>query len=261
MFLADLTHFLRAVFWRWQSWAGGSGVGGAVVVLIGLWERSFNRSITTPVYIAIIVGAFLVGAVFTAWRDQYRMVLELTARLANGPALKVPVNGCYVDTREFSWHEVSWRKQNASCIHLRIINDPKFPTEHGNANGIGATIAFLDSNNTELFNLDGRWGDSTQPSSVERGQSTFHLLTVDLPIGRTREIDIAFKYPEETDCFAFNNESYQFPRFQHPARRLVGTWFSARVRIRGPNVDHSWIVSFRNPGAGSGLEVVGCAAI
>lgn len=65
--------FLKAVFWRWQSWAGGSGIGGAIVVLLAIWDRLIpQHPVSNRMYVAITIIGFLTGAFFLAWRDQYR---------------------------------------------------------------------------------------------------------------------------------------------------------------------------------------------
>ena len=78
---SDFVDFIVAVFWRWQSWAGGSGFGGAVVVFITLYQQLSGRTMPKRVYIAIVVVGFLVGAFFMAWRDQYHAALGARAQL------------------------------------------------------------------------------------------------------------------------------------------------------------------------------------
>jgi hypothetical protein len=75
--LRDIGLFIRAVFWKWQNWAGGSGIGGAVVVFIGIWEHAIGQTMGSSLYISIIVGAFLFAAFFMAWRAENRKVREL----------------------------------------------------------------------------------------------------------------------------------------------------------------------------------------
>ncbi len=79
--LGDLFAFLSAVFWRWQSWAGGSGAGGSVVVIVGLYERLTGHSLSKQMYAGIFIVAFLFAAFFVAWRDQYHQVRTLKAQL------------------------------------------------------------------------------------------------------------------------------------------------------------------------------------
>src|SRR6266849_6000734 len=73
--MAEVLQFLRSIFWRWQGWTGGSGVGGAVVVFITIWQQ-LGHTISRGMYISIVVTGFLIGACFLAWRDQYRARLK-----------------------------------------------------------------------------------------------------------------------------------------------------------------------------------------
>jgi hypothetical protein len=75
--LLYLARWLKSVFWRWQSWAGGTGVGGSVGVFISLWERVTHKTMDTQMYLSIVVGGFLFGAFFLAWRDEHIKRLNL----------------------------------------------------------------------------------------------------------------------------------------------------------------------------------------
>jgi hypothetical protein len=72
--MSDFWQFVIAVFWHWQSWAGGSGAGGAVVVLVAISERLSGRTMSRRMYVSLFIFVFLVGAFFVAWRDQYQAV-------------------------------------------------------------------------------------------------------------------------------------------------------------------------------------------
>lgn len=93
--ISDVGQFLSSVFWRWQSWAGGGGVGGAVLVIIALWERWSGRSMDKRMYFSIIIGAFMLGAFFMAWRDQAMKVRALEKRL-NSPELQGEISGVWI---------------------------------------------------------------------------------------------------------------------------------------------------------------------
>jgi hypothetical protein len=72
--MSDFWQFVIAVFWHWQSWAGGSGAGGAVVVLVAIYERLSGHTLSKRMYVSIFIFIFLVGAFFVAWREQYQAV-------------------------------------------------------------------------------------------------------------------------------------------------------------------------------------------
>jgi hypothetical protein len=100
--MSDLLEFLAAVFWRWQGWAGGGGVGGAVVVIVGIYDRVSGDSLSKQMYIAIFLGAFLLGAFYLAWRDEHQKVSvaqasinDLHAQLADlkNPDFRIEIQG------------------------------------------------------------------------------------------------------------------------------------------------------------------------
>ena len=90
-FVYDLGRFLNAVFWHWQSWLGGSGFGGAIVVGVYVYQEITGRVMSKRMYIAIFMVAFLFAAFFAAWRDQYHATItaeqkykELTTPIIKG---------------------------------------------------------------------------------------------------------------------------------------------------------------------------------
>ncbi|HET9181530.1 MAG TPA: hypothetical protein VFP59_05305 [Candidatus Angelobacter sp.] len=88
--MQDFWEFLQAVFWHWQSWLGGTGFGGAVVVFVALWERFTSRVMRKRMYAAIFIASFLFGAFFLAWRDQYHAAREAQRHLNEVGAVRVP---------------------------------------------------------------------------------------------------------------------------------------------------------------------------
>lgn len=78
--MSDFWKFVVAVFWHWQSWAGGSGAGGAVVVFVAVYERLSGHNIGKRMYVSIFIVVFLIGSFFVAWRDQYHSAIEATQR-------------------------------------------------------------------------------------------------------------------------------------------------------------------------------------
>jgi hypothetical protein len=80
--MKEFALFLKAVFWRWQSWAGGSGIGGAIVVLMALWDKLVpQHAIANRTYVVVTIIGFLFGAFFLAWRDQYRAKIRSNAEI------------------------------------------------------------------------------------------------------------------------------------------------------------------------------------
>ncbi|HEY1949205.1 MAG TPA: hypothetical protein VGG97_19510 [Bryobacteraceae bacterium] len=91
-FFSDLATFISSVFWRWQSWAGGTGFGGAILVIIAVWERWTGKVMDRKLYLSIILGIFIFGAVFMAWRAAHAETVALQARLAK-PEFNLRIDG------------------------------------------------------------------------------------------------------------------------------------------------------------------------
>jgi hypothetical protein len=90
-------------------------------------------------------------------------------------------------------------------------------------------------------------GDTAQPPQLPPGQSPAQVLAmIDFGIGQERELDIAFKYQDEAECFGMSNETYQYKDWKHQ-QKLVQENIKARVRLRGVNVDSTWDFWFQNP--------------
>jgi len=245
MIRGHMTHLLswiRAVLHEWITLLSGC----AITVGVGLWERYSQKPIPGIVY-ATMVTLFVLVANFKAYLE-----LEsrwLTERQKNQTRPHIRVDDYYVDTRYIG----TGGQYNTpiSCLHVKFTNDPPFPAEEAIGRDVIAQLAYKDAAAQLLFELRGRWGDSEQPTRP--GQSIVQLEPTDFPIGALRELDLAFKYPADADCYAMNNETYRMPDWRDPRRVLRGERFGVCVRLRAAGVDQSWVFRFRNLGPGKGL--------
>lgn len=80
--MTDFLIWLGEVFGHWQNWLSGGGLGGAVLLLLYLWERLTGRTMNKQIYAAIAIAAFLFAAFFMAWRDQYHATQNANEKLA-----------------------------------------------------------------------------------------------------------------------------------------------------------------------------------
>lgn len=114
-----------------------------------------------------------------------------------------------------------------------------------------AELDFFDEADHLLCTLHGRWADTIQPPFLPPGQSAAQVLAMaDFGIGQERELDIAFKYQDETDCFGMSNETYTYQDWKHPKQKLSAENIRVRVRLRGVGVDNIWDFWFQNPKSG-----------
>jgi hypothetical protein len=72
-----------------------------------------------------------------------------------------------------------------------------------------------------LLEIGGRWSGLEQPnaSNIRAATDDFHP-EIEIGIDKSRELDIAFSYPDRR-CFAFSNASYYFPQWRNPAYELT----------------------------------------
>jgi hypothetical protein len=247
-----IAQFVSAVFSTWASGlTGGASAPLAIAALI-------DDDVTQKRLLIAFAVLCMAVSVFMVWLREVRKRERLEQRFAGLPKLELTAGGFYADMRTLRIREgtdqgtfVRMIQRPISCIHCRFINDPNVSTPEAVAQNITATLEFRNTADQPLFTLDGRWGDTDQP---QPGQATIDLLSVDFQIGQTREVDIAFKHPQEAESHGLNNDSYGRPDWKDPRWRLDGEDFSVVIRLRGPYVDKKWRCYFRNVGVGQPLE-------
>lgn len=250
-----LKQFLKALYSAWGSGLTGSA-SAPLVILTFVLKEPWMRT-TSAAFAALC----LIAATFLVWRREREHVEALEARFKSLPAMKLAPQGFYADTRKLRVNKLirqtgevfSSEVKEMSCVHARFVNDPVVPTPDAVAKDVIGIVEFYDASGKKQFFLDGRWGDTDQP---QPGAQTIQLLAVNIPIGQTREIDIAFKFPEDDECHGVNNDSYRTGDLKDPRWRLTGSDFYAVVRLRAPYIDKRWKLHFRNPGPGKQLEAL-----
>jgi hypothetical protein len=129
-----------------------------------------------------------------------------------------------------------------SVIRIRFLNDPQFPSTTASAQDVIAKVTFIGA---RTFDMDGRWTSSDQPSTRSPGLSRNDLLRMSFGIGAAQDLDIAAKYPTG-DCWALNNDSYNYPLMQKPGYELhIGRW-KVNVRLLGTLVEESFTFYFES---------------
>jgi hypothetical protein len=142
------------------------------------------------------------------------------------------------------------------AMHLYLLNDSKSSQQHGEPANVTARIDFYNNDMPKpeyLFHLYGRWADGSYPNAL----TPKALITpTTFPIGFSRDLDICLKYPADADCYGINNESWDENPIDLKLQRyrLNGIHLLAKVRLRGPFVDRSFQLKFKNDGAGGGFS-------
>lgn len=233
---------------------GGSLATGVLSLPIDAYTIYVDDKAQKMLFSLLTLASFTF-AVYRIWAKERTDVETLMGKLSSWPMLTIAPNGFYVDQR-VRVQEVGAGHVEVpiSSLLLRITNRPSHHTPDGIARNILATITFRNEAGNDLFTMDARWADTRIPRP---GESIISLLSTEIPIGQTRELDIAFKLPEDAECYGINNDSFVGTAdLKNPRWRLEGTSFSAIVKLWGPYVDQEWKLDFRNPGPGHQLQAV-----
>jgi hypothetical protein len=258
--MRDFMAFFRAIYSEW-----GSGVTGSLSAPFAV-----AALVTESRWLKYSFGAFalalVIASVYQVWRREHLTLEEVRQKFKSLPRLRLTPENVRVEIRQITYFQMinGQRVTNQGepllycCVQGYITNDPPVPTPDSVATGISAFLAFRDEAGETLLSIPGRWGDMEQP---QPNGPHVNLDTASFAIGQTRELDIFFKLFTDTDCWAFNNTSYGYDTFKRPAFRLRGENLSVDIRARGPYVDQTWRVSFRNPGIDTQFQILEVAEL
>lgn len=225
----------------------------------GQWLTKMSGPFTVPFAIAALFVpqtwqkalfaclAILCAAVssYGIWAQERRRVNEAHLKLESRPRI-VPRFPNPVSVTSIAWNmkTPSGEVQQliTSVIRIRFLNDPQFPSTTASAQDVIAKVTFIGA---RTFDMDGRWTSSDQPSTRSPGLSRNDLLRMSFGIGAAQDLDIAAKYPTG-DCWALNNDSYNYPLMQKPGYELhIGRW-KVNVRLLGTLVEESFTFYFES---------------
>jgi len=242
-------------FKEWALWTLSLASGGPTVILALIFYLQGREPPKNGLLIFLLLCS-LVAAWAAGLRERNVRLQGRKPRLRVAPGDFGQTHPVWVDkgcrtipTRAFS------------ALILRVENDPLVPTADSVARQVTARISFCRVDGTKLFDFDGRWSDTIQPSRLPLLEPTIELNTVDIAIGVRRELDLVLKYDAETDCFGVNNKSYRFPWARNPEWELGAGEYLIRVRLRGIGVDQPFLLRFRNPEGTEPLEPISCEEV
>jgi hypothetical protein len=131
-------------------------------------------------------------------------------------------------------------------LKVRFVNEPVGSYPSAKANDVRATIKYFRcSDNSLLLSIDGRWADSDQPSAINPLASKTHLLPTTFGIGEAHSLDVAYRDAQTGQCFAWNNDNYNYPFFRYEHHSLKGDRFKVEIRLLGDWVDEYFSFRFR----------------
>lgn len=242
------------------------------IVLLALDAAGITESALPPyAWVAIIGTTFFTAAaayLIRSRRENQKLIKEntdLTKRLhqitSSLPNIEL-YGKPYVDERTIyrlkSSSDIVVSPPKPYFTHVKFRNNPQVRSADARAKDVIAELTFFDSEGkNEILNpFKGRWGDTIQPSHLERGIPTRELYSVDFEeSGNDHELDIALKYRDEEVCYAYNNESYSAPGWKEPKFVLHGERFQVCVRLMGQMVDKEWWFTLCNLGMNQGLKI------
>jgi len=235
-----------AIFMEWGATLLSYASGGPTVVLALLYVATGAE----PPKMGLL-GVLGVCSIIAAWvglyKERQKRLLEQTRQL---PSLRVTEKGFY-ETKGMWTSGQNVSGNQFSSLELKVVNDPEVSSERSLATEVAAILTFRDSSENILFEFEGRWTDSTQPSNLPKDRTITELSTVSIPIGTTRLVGVAIKYLDDGSCYGVTNRSYTFPLFKNPAWELKPGVYSVSVRFRSAFIDQRVLLRFENP-EGSG---------
>ena len=140
-----------------------------------------------------------------------------------------------------------------SFMTVRFVNQPQGPFPNSVARDVRVKLRFFEPvpGGRLLLAIDGRWGDSDQPSIRDWRQSRTDLLRMGFGIEEERSLDVAFRDDQTGEFYAFNNENCHYPLMKKPEHLLVGQRFMVRISLLGPWVDETFEFQFANDSGGT----------
>lgn len=139
----------------------------------------------------------------------------------------------------------------AHFAYVRVGNRPG--RDGRDALNVHARVRFYDHPGVLLYDMVGRWSEIVQHGYPER---TLRGEEITIPSnGAERLLDVAFKYPDDNTCFAFNDEN----RFAAPHdlryRALGNGPIRVEIVIQGSNASTTGTFTLSHGGRGTALSI------
>jgi hypothetical protein len=136
-------------------------------------------------------------------------------------------------------------QEKVRWIHLVVSNRPRrgLPfIARSTAFSCHGTIAFMDIEGRQLFDMSIRWSANPQPiQRIAVGRKLLSLPDpnlirasryIDIPADEAESLDVCFRAPRQATANAWNSENYQFQGSRHPKRRLSMGQYLIQVVIK-----------------------------
>ena len=242
--------FFQSFTVDWVAWMSG----GASVAL-ATWAAVWPTPLPSWAF-WVAAGLCLVLASYRIWRKEYENCRKLQEKLDIVEQTKplIKIKNVYVDRRLLLDPKTQVGTEVYFC-HIVLVNEPDHFSQTATVENIQAQISYYDSQDKEIASVNGRWGDSPQPLDRSIFDSMRDLTFAKFEVGSSRELNVALKYPEDSACYGFCNESYRFSDWKDESLILPGAEHKVEVTIRGPWINQRHTLLLKNPGKGKRPEL------
>ena len=146
----------------------------------------------------------------------------------------------------------------ADFAQVWFKNEPAVHTEASVARKVVAEILFHDislKGDPLVVQMIGRWADT--PEVARLGELTREMHEVEIaPNPLPRKLDIALKYRDDLEAYAYNNESVlKDARWRDQDKVLLMPEYKVIVRLQGVGVDQEHSFLLRNDGSGKSIQL------
>lgn len=153
----------------------------------------------------------------------------------------------------------------ASFVWANVVNEQCAPGVGIAAEDVRCRISFSSPTSAWMLReITGHWRDADNPLTAPQTFTPFKVNTsaeaISIPAdGEPRSLDVAMKYREDPDCYAYNNDSYFYGNewCRKPEHRIPVMEFIAHVTITGSNftpIERRFLVTHGGRGTTLSIE-------
>jgi hypothetical protein len=129
-------------------------------------------------------------------------------------------------------------RNNTFVASVILRNNPQIRQEGARLSQAHVTLKFFDWETGKLVHAMpfARWADNVQPGQPDAPSSIdpARYRTIKANNGANK-INIALKYPSDSNCYAFNADGWMHPFLKDETRKLDGTKFYVHVIVSSEN--------------------------
>lgn len=192
------------------------------------------------------------------FEGAYREIQHLKTSPVVSPQPNLKLLNCEAKERQWLSYPEGTPLYTLSLATAQFANEPTLLAPEAAASNVVAYVEYFDSGRgTRVLNmaLYGRWQQVPLPATLPIHASLDPLYPIDFPVtGITRDLCVALKFPEDDDCYAWDNFIMR-GNLRKVEYRLVGGTFKVRITLVAVGVNREFWLTLHNRGRGAGLEI------